>query len=1409
MASNPYETLLGEVLGRRVARTARGIPAKPTPKKNAAPPAPKPRSKTKGRPEDKAPPGRKYGPTPQRAIAEGKARRAYLDSPRGKEAQWLANQSRELDRIMAPYTARSTFVDPEFVRLKREIAEHEASKRRGAQNPLTGTTLAGFDPSRFQGVPGGKSVGGLLQNLGRGAIRTITDAPLAAQLGTEALLGAAAAGVNLATGNTGPGGTRSGAQGLSRAMQDRAEGDLRRAGRGIVADYKHRWGPLSPVGGEGVGVFGQRFYEDPLPTLLDAAGAYSAAGRTPAAVARGLSVVSKGRTAEALANFGSRSRIAPGEMNPVTGVVSEKGGKLYRAPRTITSTASRETPRGNLRTATNTVEIPRRPYSVNVITRQVQRGADQVRSRIVPKIEAAAERRQPAPGQPSTASASILRHLTPQAKFDRAQRRGVRDIVFERDQLASGTYNREVAPFARAVRSLKPDTNAAGVKQKGLGSEHVATTLHLMDVLAPRAGMTARQLRDLVITKMEATLVKGAERARREGVAPPRIEVTRQNIAKIRAIPDELLELSDLTNPAVKRVLAAVQAGRELDAVSQAKAIRAGIVSAKTAQDIKGRAAGLLLGGQEWGPALLKGLRAAGASKAEIAAVRRSAITETPKLRALRGKAAAAEENLTNLTASAPTQRTLGQVYRAGRKVGRADIRLTQAPRISTRLRRQPVLPRAGETARAAEEAATLTRTQVPGMPLRGSAGESRPLGITAGQGRQYAATMEGQATAYQARTGARGATPAAIKAATRKRDKYLKAVRAQEERHLGLTPPTRPEMLTGKGAYIPKKPADVMGGGGGRFGRRKGFAGPPKPGRETGLLTQSGNFDLNPALLAHAAKRATEADVGPISDAALREFTSLGGYTDDAGALISGKRAVQMARTDPTRVVLIHKGKLRKAMSRLDDLEDGKTLEPGEVRFFYGEGKEPWLTELPKGPVSGEYIAVSKAAADVWRESATTVPFLKATDTLMTYFKGGILALSPRWFLNSAVGVASQYGLLAGLDVKSIRQANKLGAVRNSIPDRVVLNNLAHEMGMQSGINPNRLRKVFNAGFRANDRIESVWRRGAFVNRAKKALRDEGVRTRGMSNAEIAHAIDHMPPSLAQNIFRDVDLFLGEFRKFNKVERDVIRRVVPWYSWLRVITRLTFSLPYRSPIRAAAISTLGRAGEAGLAPDDYMRPIYQRGDLVLGNGIRIPTGGLNSPATLLGPLEAGVKIAANPSDALGVVGEEGAAWVRPELQTALASMYGTNAFGGPLIAPSGYAGSVPGYGGAKSLNPASGLPDSARARVPFDEALLQAFGGAPVQALRKFAAGGNRPFDTQRTLPMLAARLNGGDTRGMFLDPAKRPVRQVFWQGMGSTVGVNPVREDPRRLEQKYREQVRELERALRRQAAKNKRRK
>ncbi len=585
-------------------------------------------------------------------------------------------------------------------------------------------------------------------------------------------------------------------------------------------------------------------------------------------------------------------------------------------------------------------------------------------------------------------------------------------------------------------------------------------------------------------------------------------------------------------------------------------------------------------------------------------------------------------------------------------------------------------------------------------------------------------------------------------------------------------------------------------------------MSGPDQARRSQGRLKATGDIDMRPELMLHQHKRAMQNYTGRISAQALNELLDTARYIDPrTGKALSGNRQAMLAAVESGRARLVNVAGLRKALRELDDLKDGKFLDEQAVG-------EVFTKTIPEGAKASDYVAISEAAAKVWTEAMTKVPVL---DNALNYWKGGLLALSPRWYVNNSFGLALQYGLMAGTDVRSILQASN-GAFYKSLSRRLdkMFPNVAKRLATKGERNarvsrsletrqPNLVRDTLASdlvgenvpravafGFHINNKFEEFWRRSATVNRTKQALRNEGIRPGSLSEAQMARLIEKMPESMARNIISDVEYFIGDYRKFNKFEREVLKRVIPFYSWLRVISRLTFALPFRSPVRAAALTLLETASTAGINPNDRVLDPYERGALrILGKAV--PTWGLNPWQTLVPVVEAGGE--KNPLSALS---KEAIGWINPIAQFFINQAAGTNNFGNGVIAPPWEASFT---GQAGGINSVTGRPSRQNVSIPWSEAVLSAAFPGQISVLRRVAAGGRSAYDTTSTPTLVndwVSRLGGGKrNESLYRPESKRKGRSVTGLNTYSTaLGIPVYNQDDAAL-------VREAEKALRKALA------
>lgn len=506
------------------------------------------------------------------------------------------------------------------------------------------------------------------------------------------------------------------------------------------------------------------------------------------------------------------------------------------------------------------------------------------------------------------------------------------------------------------------------------------------------------------------------------------------------------------------------------------------------------------------------------------------------------------------------------------------------------------------------------------------------------------------------------------------------------------------------------------------------------------------------------------------------------------------GPKALQMLRANPDRVHLVS---VRAVQHALDDLE--QVPEHGGVdanvldRVLNTTPDEAAVRANPK-----DFIAIPKAAVEEWRTAMQSPDrMLRGYDSVLSAWKSGILAFTPRFYVNNLVSNAALYGLAAGPDIKSMIQAARKGSAfrkEGVIPERVAGSTIAREAGaraLQLREGPlAAAQRWADRGFALNQRLESFWRRALYIHKAKGSLRDEGGKFRHLSQEEIADAVRKMPPQLVEESIRTVNDFLGDYRRFSRFERNAVKRVVPFYSWLRFIGTLTVALPFRSPLRAEALAALSKANDLE-NPGDFMRPLYNRGRINLPGGLAMRTTGLNPFSTVTEPIAA---VTGQGSKVTGLARALTSGGAGPLAQLAIGEVTGRDPFTGrDYSAPPGYQGSFASYGqDAQRLNPATGLLETVHPSPGLGEQLLRQvpFMGAARQLL----AGSQTPYDVTPTWDLIQHRFGGGPPAADLFRPSALTGRATgpipYVSTLASLLGapvqqVNPAAEQANYLRQ------------------------
>jgi hypothetical protein len=579
------------------------------------------------------------------------------------------------------------------------------------------------------------------------------------------------------------------------------------------------------------------------------------------------------------------------------------------------------------------------------------------------------------------------------------------------------------------------------------------------------------------------------------------------------------------------------------------------------------------------------------------------------------------------------------------------------------------------------------------------------------------------------------------------------------------------------KGVYVQDVPADPL---------KKGRAGDPSGayGRMTqdkvrqshGTLLRAGNVRTDRGLPIKALERALVDENHPKF---VEDFYKTFAFRESNAKLSTGQRATKAMEADPDNVVLMSRKSLDDAMRLNRELPEGELPDSPLRGVEIYEGREGLARVKELGDRADDLVAFPKAAVEGMREGWNKIKGgqIPVFDTAQTLWKRGILAYAPRYYLNSLVGNTAQFGMLTGFDLRSLSQARwkKMG---NVVPERVSGSTNVAESRIGDArwdsltVPGKKLAKFSDRLMEWQASFDALFRRAAYLNRMKRGLRDEGVKIRGMSAEDFGEAIRTAPKEVKAHALRETELFLGDYLRLSPIERATLRRIFPFYSFMRFIGRFMLEMPVRHPKRAAVIALVGRASAEAINDlDQYQGNLANRGRLMYG-GLAQRTTGFNTMFPYADLIRAGTT-----GDVQGAAGALADSTSPIGLQQFLRNYSATGAFGVPVSAPPGYKESFQSYGGPMMrIDPATGRPGYYNPTVPLSEQFLQTVPLLP-QIARGVLSAGERPYDTTTTLGLLNYRLNNTGTKENLFKPRRKndPAMEPFpvvgpilgWAGM------------------------------------------
>lgn len=402
---------------------------------------------------------------------------------------------------------------------------------------------------------------------------------------------------------------------LAPQMAEDIEEDFGQAGRALATDLSTRWGPL--FRGD-FGEFARQAREHPGLLALDIGAGVSVVGagarvglRTGA---RAASVTGRPQLAARMRRTASKS-VAPGSARFREPLVLRR--PLTR-PSDIAPMRIGDEPVGaalgpQIATPATRFEVPRRPYTSNVLTRPLQRGIGRA---VGASLRPARRRvtRRIAEGQPTA-----LRPLSEQFRFDWHARSRARTRARDLQDAIAQTAARVDEPRTRALADL---LRSAGPVQRvpGLRRVPVLRSLPGRAVLFGRGrtlreyqaalelqrrgytqapGMTPVQARDLVTSRMQEGLEAFTREQAGQGFQA-RTRESARNIERLRAVPERLLDPATMPAP----LRAAVEAERQVLGEATEMRIATGAITRETAQQRIRQPAEQMIGEARFDPRL-------------------------------------------------------------------------------------------------------------------------------------------------------------------------------------------------------------------------------------------------------------------------------------------------------------------------------------------------------------------------------------------------------------------------------------------------------------------------------------------------------------------------------------------------------------------------------------------------------------------------------------------------------------------------------------------------------------------------------------------------------------------------------------------------------------------------------------
>lgn len=225
-------------------------------------------------------------------------------------------------------------------------------------------------------------------------------------------------------------------------------------------------------------------------------------------------------------------------------------------------------------------------------------------------------------------------------------------------------------------------------------------------------------------------------------------------------------------------------------------------------------------------------------------------------------------------------------------------------------------------------------------------------------------------------------------------------------------------------------------------------------------------------------------------------------------------------------------------------------------IKSFYG------ATKLKDKDIPSEIIESSILEAVEGYQARQTYTGWQPLDNLLNLFGGHTIDTSTLKTMKAAPDNGLHFKVVHGKTVP-----------KNTVETHNAKSLAAEAANACIGLPNKAFNTLCDKLMRLNEAMEKFERKQVYniqINKVKKDL----VKKTGQSMLSQEEVLQHIKehPELEETIVKSIENTLGDYNNFNKFEKKVLKRLVPFYSWYRTITRHTATLAKENPARFGMI---------------------------------------------------------------------------------------------------------------------------------------------------------------------------------------------------------------------------------------------